>query len=237
MSEKLPIEIIPAILPEDFEHLENEIGHVHRAAKIVQIDVTDGKFAPSTTWPYNDEQDENWRELLNQHVGLPYWEELDFEVDLMVVDQIAAARDWISAGVTRIIPHIEALKDGDKAELFELKNQYNVQVVFALNPNTPNEALDEYLDIADGVQFMGNDNIGYHGMTLDARVYDKVRALRAKMDSLGRADFPIAIDIGVTMETAPKLRDAGVTRFAAGSLTLNAADPVEVVAELSELLK
>ncbi len=232
MSEKLPIEIIPAILPEDFEHLESEIAHVHRAAKIVQIDVTDGKFAPSTTWPYKDEQDENWLALLNQHVGLPYWEELDFEVDLMVEEQIAAARDWITAGVTRIIPHMEALKDSDKAELMELKKQYEVQIVLALNPSTPNSVLDEYLDIADGVQFMGNDNIGYHGMTLDPRVYDKVRELRAKMPNL-----PIAIDIGVTMETAPKLRDAGVTRFAAGSLILNAADPVEVVKELTELLQ
>lgn len=231
MSEKLPIEIIPAILPKDFLDLESEIAHAHRAAKIIQIDVTDGKFAPSKTWPYNDSQDENWLELLNQHVGLPYWEELDFEVDLMVVDQIAAARDWISAGVTRIIPHIEALKDGDKAELIALKQQYDVQIVMALNPSTPNSELDEYLDIADGVQFMGNDNIGYHGMALDPRVYDKIRQLHAKMPNL-----PIGIDIGVTMETAPKLRDAGVNRFAVGSLILNANDPVETVEELREVM-
>jgi len=232
MSEKLPIEIIPAILPEDFEGLEREIAHVHRAAKTVQIDVTDGKFAPSTTWPYKNEQDENWLEILNQRVGLPHWEELDFEVDLMVVDQIAAASDWISAGVTRIIPHVEALVAGDKEKLAELKTNFEVQIVMALNPSTPNSALDEYLDILDGVQFMGNDNIGFHGMKLDDRVYDKIRELRAKMP-----DLPIGIDIGVDFDTAPKLHEAGVNRFACGSLILNDSEPGEVVAELTELLQ
>ena len=32
----------------------------------------------------------------------------------MVDDQIGAARDWINAGVARVIGHVESFEEGDK---------------------------------------------------------------------------------------------------------------------------
>lgn len=229
---KIPIEIVPALLPDDYTNLEMEVRHVYKHANMIQIDVVDGKFAPTTTWPYNGKHPDQWTTLKAQKQGLPFWERLDFEIDLMVEDQIAAAEDWISVGVARVIGHIEAFKDGDKEKFIALKEKYGVELVMALNPSTPNSTLDEFLPHLDAVQFMGNDKIGYHGVELDEKVLEKVTDLRAKMPSL-----PIGIDIGVKFETAAELARAGVTRFSAGSLILNSDDVEGTIAELHEIIK
>lgn len=46
------MEIVPAILEKNFSHIKEKIEKVCDIAKTVQIDVCDGLFVPSTTWPY-----------------------------------------------------------------------------------------------------------------------------------------------------------------------------------------
>jgi pentose-5-phosphate-3-epimerase len=80
------------------------------------------------------------------------------------------------------------------------------------------------------VQHMGSDDIGYHGVELDPVVYDRVREIRAKYP-----EIPIAVDIGVNEETAPKLVEAGVTKLVSGSTIFgseNIADTVEYLKNL-----
>ena len=109
---KLQKEIVPALLPEDFSHLTEEINFVSKAirqtAKYIQIDVVDGMFAGTTTWPYNKEDEHKWDLLKNQDIGLPNWDKINFEIDLMVMDQVGEAINWINAGATRLIGHIES---------------------------------------------------------------------------------------------------------------------------------
>jgi ribulose-phosphate 3-epimerase len=230
-NKKLKLEIVPALLPEDFSHLKEEIEHVKNAVKWVQIDVVDGKFAPTKTWPYNNRDKKEWENLLSQDEGLPGWEKLNFEIDLMVEDQLSAARDWISAGVSRVIAHIESFDDESVDELISYKEQYGVEIVLSLVPSTPNSVLDPYLDRIDGVQFMGNDKIGHHGVELDESVLEKIAQLRAK-----KPEMPIGIDIGVNEDTVFDLRDAGVTRFSSGSMILKSENPREKVQEVLDSL-
>jgi ribulose-phosphate 3-epimerase len=227
---KPEIEIIPALLPENFEHLQDEVNHVADHVKTVQIDVVDGKFAPTTTWPFNGADAQKWQALVNQDEGLPHWEEVDYEIDIMADDQLGTARDWISAGVARVIAHIESLSDESITEFKSLRENFDVELYVSLEPSTPNSVLDEHLDYIDGVQFMGNDKIGYHGVQLDEKVLDKIRDLRQK-----RPDLQIGIDIGVNMDTIPELAKAGVNRFASGSLILNSDSPKQTVAEMKKL--
>jgi len=46
------MEIIPAILPRDFNEIEEKTLLIKGLSKMVQIDICDGKFVPSTSWPY-----------------------------------------------------------------------------------------------------------------------------------------------------------------------------------------
>src|SRR5271154_4804508 len=89
-------EIIPAILPKNYEDLKNKIALVRGVAPVVQIDICDGNFVPSITWPFLSKSydetflennfDEHFRRILNEQEGLPFWEDIDFELDLMVTN-------------------------------------------------------------------------------------------------------------------------------------------------------
>lgn len=226
-NKKLKIEIVPALLPEDYYHLKEQIEFVKGSTRYIQIDVVDGKFAPTRTWPYNHKDSGEWQKLINQDEGLPGWEKINFEIDLMVEDQLSAARDWISAGVSRVIAHIESFDDESVEELISYKEMYGVEIVLSLVPSTDNSVLDPYIDRIDAVQFMGNDKIGHHGVELDKKVLKKIEQLRAK-----KPELPIGIDIGVNEETIFDLRDAGVTRFATGSMILNSENPKQKIKDI-----
>ena len=84
------IEIIPAILPKDYEDLKNKIALVRGVAPLVQIDICDGVFVPSKTWPFSTggADDFNFHRILNEEEGMPFWEDIDFELDLLVADAV-----------------------------------------------------------------------------------------------------------------------------------------------------
>jgi len=238
-NEKKNIEIIPALLPEDFAHLEEEIHLVEKAIKtsagFVQIDVVDGKFAPTKTWPYNKKDQEKWNLIKSQKNGLPAWENVDFEIDLMLENQLEEAKNWISAGAKRLIFHIEGFTDelnSTMDEILKLKTDFAIEIVLSLNPSTDEGLLDPYLEKIDGVQFMGNDKIGYHGVKLDESILPKIKKLRQKMPNL-----PIGIDIGVKEETIGLLAKAGVTRFSSGSAILGAENPKEAIQDFLEIAR
>jgi len=258
-SQKNKIEIIPALLPESFSHLENEINIVRKAitSKYIQIDVVDGMFASTRTWPYNRRDSEVWDNLIKGEIGLPFWDQANFEIDLMVMDQVGEAIKWIMAGASRLIGHIESFDknftnemtlekyteiasdpnykadlDTDELEkFFKLRDDFNVEIVMSLNPATKNETLDSIIDRLDGVQFMGNDRIGYHGVSLDEAVLEKVKKLRQL-----KPIFPIGIDIGVNFKTLEKLAEAGVTRFSSGSTILKSENPKKTIQDMFGVL-
>ena len=78
-EKKLKVEIVPAIIPESFEHLTEEISKVSDFVDMVQIDILDGKFALTTTWPYKNTQDGSWQKLIEQDNGLPNWENINLD--------------------------------------------------------------------------------------------------------------------------------------------------------------
>lgn len=263
-------EIIPTVMPSDQADFIEKIERVYRFVKTIQIDVMDGKFVPSKSWPYNSLPDNYWNELVAQNEGLPHWQDLEFEIDLMTTNQIGEAENWINAGVGRIIGHLEAfLIAGDKsgntkgsednksddvkvaenfdtekiAEFIKLGRDRGVEVCLALAPSTPNSALDKWLPQIDGVQFMGIEKVGYQGQPFAEEILEKIANLRAKITQLkkdnaeffekfSQNDFPIAVDGGVSDETAPALIKAGATRLSSGSYIFNATNPKEAIERL-----
>ena len=94
-------DIIPAILPKNYEDLKNKIALVRGVVPIVQVDICDGIFVKTATWPFssraksrneveflNNDLDEHFRRILNEEEGLPFWEDIDFELDLMVANAV-----------------------------------------------------------------------------------------------------------------------------------------------------
>ena len=219
------IEIIPAIIPKDFENLKLELRKVRGIAKRVQIDLTDGIYTPNKSWPYNDKK--NFEKIVSQDEGMPFWEDFDFDFDLMVSNPEDIYSDLISAGASSLIFHIESLKGDKVAFVKKVKEENMISVAVAIKTTTPNEELEPFLDIVDFVQFMGIEKIGYQHQEFDERVLEKIKDLRFK-----NQEIDIAVDGSVNFDTAESLIKAGANLLVSGSAILEAGDVKEAINEM-----
>src|SRR5438105_8790545 len=108
------IDIIPAIMADSYDDLELKAGRVRAHVPLVQLDIMDGVFVRSKSWPYTTggiKKDEHFLALTEQDEGMPYWDELDYEIDLMISEPEKRIDDWLPLGASRLIFHIESIKD------------------------------------------------------------------------------------------------------------------------------
>jgi len=94
----------------------------------------------------------------------------------------------------------------------------------AINPSTPLEKIFPLISYLDFVQFMGNDQIGVSGVALDEKIYERIRLFKKK-----NSDVPLEIDIGVDINTAPVLIEAGATKLVVGSAIWSAPDIIGAI--------
>jgi len=223
------IEVLPAILPKNYEDLKNKIALVRGVVPVVQVDICDGVFVPSVTWPFVGEDfDHHFTRILNEEEGMPFWEEMEFELDLMVSNAVENFDIYTKLGPKRIIFHLEAVGDlqefKDFIEGIDPYTRDSIEIGIATKPGTPLEQLESLAANIDFVQFMGNDKIGYQGVEFNPEVYEKIKTWREKYP-----DMPIGVDIGVNEQTAPLLVKAGATKLAAGSAIFNTDDIIGTV--------
>lgn len=223
--------ILPALIPNNFDHLKEEMALVKDFVSRVQIDVADGSYAPNTTWPYLHKVDTIFEKIKAQDEGMPFWEDVDFEVDLLISNPERVLLDWIAAGASGFIVHIESTRA--HADCVEMIREADVELGWGISPKTDLEELFDLIDtleMPDFIQVMGSDKIGYHGVELDPHVPVIVSEIRERYP-----DLPIAVDIGVNEDTAPKLVAAGVTKLIAGSAILDAEDIPRTIAAFQNL--
>lgn len=227
-------EVIPAILVEDFEELRASISRVVSVARTVQVDICDGKFTPYASWPMQGSDERSVQGILNEEEGLPFWDSLDFEFDLMVINAHEQFEFFTRLGAKRIVFHIEAELNKDKfKEFLEGMDMYfreNVQVGVAINTTTPVSELDSIISYIDFVQCMGIESIGHQGEPFDERVLDQIKSLRVKYPEL-----IISVDGSVNEKTAPLLVKAGANRLVVGSALMASLDVRETIKNLESL--
>lgn len=228
MKHESNIEIIPAILADDFEQLQDQIELVKLNTKRIQIDICDGQFTSSATWPYR-KPDNNFEMLIREDLALPGWEKIDYEFDLMVNKPETVVDDWVLAGASRIVLHIES--KGNIKEAIE-KLLGRVEIGIALNIDTPVKMINDAM-INDQIQFiqlMGIDHIGFQGQEFDSKVIDKIAEVKKAFP-----DLDISIDGGVSLENAQSLIGAGATRLIVGSAIFEAESPLGALEEFQSL--
>ena len=206
-------EIISAIMPSSFKDLQERYSLIKGYVDTVQIDVMDGEFVPSKDWPYIGGELEKI--------------DFDFEVDLMVKDPESVVESWVQAGAKRIIIHIEST---EKIEEVFLKIPSDIEVGIALNTTTPNEKIYPLIEKIDFIQFMGIAKIGYQGQEFDERVLEKIKDLREKYSRV-----IISVDGAVSLETAPKLIEAGANRLAVGSAIFGSNNIENTIKKLASI--
>ncbi|HEU5114742.1 MAG TPA: hypothetical protein VFT82_03175 [Candidatus Paceibacterota bacterium] len=223
-------EIIPAILPKSYEELADKLDIVAGHTPIVQIDICDGAYVPSRTWPYLKGHDDIFENIISQESALPHWDEIDFEFDLMVKGAYEKIPDFVSAGATRVVVHKASMNDDELESVIrdfgkhsEELGPFDVELGIALMPSDDPLAMARSIaDIADKIHFvqvMGIDKVGYQGQSHDPRAIGLVKALKTLYTGL-----PVSVDGAVSMDTAPLFIEAGADRLVVGSALFESPD-------------
>ncbi len=215
------MQTLPAIIPVNKRQLEEEIEKVSHFAKLIQIDISDGIFTNTRTWPYNGQDTDYFERLKTQEDGWPKWDEVDVELHLMVQNPEDVLSDWISTGVSSLVVHIEATNNFQN--IINICREKNISLGVAIKPSTDIEKIKEFVSQVDFIQIMGSDLLGKHGVELEEKSLEMIKTLRKLYP-----DSIISIDIGVTEENAETLVNAGVNKLISGGAILNSENPKEV---------
>lgn len=230
-------------MPKSYEDMKNKISLARGLVSLVQVDICDGIFVKSLTWPFqspNEEGiateglDQHFQMILNEQEGMPFWEDVDFELDLMVSDAVENFDIYTKLGAKRIIFHIEAIPDIKVfKEFLEGIDPYirdTMEIGVAINPQTPIEQIFPIVNNINFVQCMAIARIGYQGEPFDERCISNIIALKEKFP-----DLIISVDGGVNLETGARLVEAGAERLVAGSAIFNNDDIIGAIEQFKNL--
>lgn len=204
------IEIVPAILRKMWEKIEEDWKKIHTLPMHVQIDITDGVFAGDGTF----------REL-KRFKRLPQSDKI--ELHMMVHTPGNFVDDIVDLNPARVIFHLEAFEGtNDLKFVYEtLREKTQSQLALALNPESPNERVEEHVSLIDYVLFMGY-NPGFANQPINPSVYMKIGQWYDK-----HRGMPIAADGGVSKESAEAYVRAGATILCANTSIFGHGDPRE----------
>jgi ribulose-phosphate 3-epimerase len=222
------VEIIPAILPKSFEDLEMRLVAIRGASRMVQIDIVDGVYAPSKTWPYADHS--HFHEITSEDEGMPLWEEFDFEFDLMIEHPAREVEKFLRAEASAIVVHAKSRDALEAIQVLQPSRggELGIRVGLALASHDTVEVLEGYEGLYDYVQVMGIDREGRQGEPPDPHRKELALILDLRAQ---HPDLFIQVD-GATAAHPRELREAGASRLVVGGAIVNADNPSEALRAL-----
>lgn len=206
----MEIKVCPSLLSCDFLHLEREcLRAKNSGADMLHFDVMDGVFVNNISFGAPI------LKAVKSVGGIP------LDVHLMICDPIKYVRIFADCGADMITFHAEAAKDNITATVNEIKG-CGLKAGISIKPDTPAEAIYDYLDLADMILVMTVEP-GFGGQDFISSTLGKITQIRKAADSIGRA-IDIQVDGGINRETAKLTIDAGANVIVSGSYLFGAED-------------
>ena len=194
--------VCPAILAADKDSYHKQIQNIAHFARRIQIDLTDGDFAPHKT-------------ISPENAWWPVGFLADFH--LMYKNPLAATQKILHHKPHLIIVHAEA--EGNFAQVVDLCRNHSVKLGVALLSQTPPEKVFSALDDIDHILIFSGD-LGSFGGQADLNHLSKVKALKQK-----KPELEIGWDGGITDQNVSELVFGGVDVLNVGGFIQNSNDP------------
>jgi ribulose-phosphate 3-epimerase len=217
-------QIIPAIIAQNWHELEEKINMFKGISEMVHLDVMNGTFTKQTSWPYK-KQDNYFEEIQKEERGMPCWEDVDFEVHLMIKNPEDVIQEWLVAGAKRILIHPESTNN-----LADIIEQFKdlVEIGLVISLDTDFESLKEYFSSIDTIQCMSISHIGAHGEPFNPNVLKKIEEIKKLFP-----EIVISVDGGINLQNIDEVLNAGADRCVVGSAIFESDNYVETIHNLS----
>jgi len=201
------LRIAPSILSADFAKLSDEIECIRSETDWLHVDVMDGHFVPNLT------------------IGPPVVAAIRKHTDdfldchLMMTNPGEYLEAFAKAGADSCTVHVEV---GGTADLIVAARELGMKVGLAVNPETPIESCEPWLDQVDLILVM-SVHPGFGGQHFMEVAVPKIARVAeiARRDGLGLA---IEVDGGIDADTVKLVARAGADTFVAGSAIFGAPD-------------
>lgn len=204
------VRVSVSLIASDLTAIQSELADVETADRL-HLDLMDGHFVPNIT------------------LGLPTLDDVlattDWPTDVHLMTETPSEylADLDDAGADSLTVHVEAVDDLSRFR--EETAGVSTELGVAINPDTPVDRLDGWLDTVDRVVVMGVQP-GFSGQTFDPDVLPKVRQIAAE------AGITVVVDGGVSADNAAACVDAGADVLVSGSSVFGADDRREAISRL-----
>ena len=203
------VSIVPSILTYNKQDYRAQIERINMFTRRVQIDVTDGRFAPASTldvtnvwWPKNWEAD----------------------LHLMATNPSEHLDTVLKLNPSLCILHAEASEDLTPS--FTALKEAGIKVGVALLPTTFPGNVKPYIDMADHVLIFAGQ-LGMQGAPADLMQMEKIPLIRNM-----KPEVEIGWDGGANMTNIRALAHADLDIINVGSALSQAQNPAEVFEQL-----